>query len=75
MVFSVVQLEGRKRKMKAENVETTVRDDKEFKGTVIYKKNGICVVEFSLGRHGFQLNGSKSSCGLEGPVEVKVGSG
>lgn len=27
------------------------------------------------GKHGFQLNGLKSSCGLEGPVKVKVGAG
>lgn len=39
VLCSVVQLEGGKRKMKAENVETTVRDDKEFKGMVINKKN------------------------------------
>lgn len=36
---------------------------------------GRCVVGCLVGRHGFQLHGSKSSCGFEGPVEVKVGAG
>lgn len=39
LLRSVVQLEGGKRKMKAENVETTVRVDNEFKEMVIDKKN------------------------------------
>lgn len=39
------------------------------------RRYGRCVVECLLGRHGFQLNGLKSSCSLEGPVEVKVGAG
>lgn len=34
-----------------------------------------CVLECLLGTHGFQLNGLESSCGSEGPVEVKVGAG
>lgn len=34
-----------------------------------------CVLECLLGRHGFQLNGLESSCGSEGPVELKVGAG
>jgi len=63
--------------MKAGNVGTTVRDYNECKRTVMEKKNcyGRCVVECFLGRYGFQLNGLKPSCGLEGPVEVKVGAG
>ena len=72
-----MQLKWIKRKMKVGNVGTTVRDDNECKTTMMERKKcySRCVVECLLGRHGFQLNGLKSSCGLEGPVEVKVGAG
>lgn len=73
-----MQLKWIKRKMKVGNVGTTVRDDNECKRTVMErgkKCDGRCVVECLLGRPCFQLNSLKSSCSLEGPLEVKVGAG
>lgn len=56
---------------------TTVRDANECKRAKVERGKCYdrCVLVCLLGRHGFQLNGLESSCGSEGPVEVKVGAG